>query len=261
MNKPKRCFLLLVVTFLLIASAVLFSLSVSAAEPSDIGGSYYLSENSNVDTIHATTVGAMPCIGEAKIVVFYVDFGENNDVEYPTTKELENMLFSEKAKNDPSLAYTEEDSLRSFYYRSSKGKLDITGSVFEYSVKNDVSSYASLDDVLYEAIDHYRDTINWADYDGNGDGYVDGVYLVNRNLVSISRKSFVHKHTNTVGDMKICKGCFSSPDLGTLIHESCHMLGFGDIYANVNANPSGSHTWTLMDGATGDLPAPIKFCF
>jgi len=261
MNKPKRCFLLLVVTFLLIASAVLSSLSVSAAEPSDIGGSYYLSENSNVDTLHATTVGAMPCIGEAKIIVFYVDFGEDKEIEDPTTEELENMLFSEKAKNDPSLAYTEEDSLRSFYYRSSKGKLDITGSVFEYTVKNEVSYYERSEDVLDEVIDYYRDTINWADYDGNSDGYVDGVYLVERNLVSLDITSAVRTYTDTVGDMKICKYCFSAPTLYTLIHESCHMLGFGDIYANVNVNSSGTHTWTVMDGSSGDLPAPIKFRF
>ncbi len=261
MCKLKRCFLVLAVTFLLVISAVLSSLSVSAEEPSGNGGSYYLSKNNNVDTVHATTVGAMPCVGEAKIIVFYVDFGEDKDIEDPTTEELKDIFFSEDAKNDPSLAYTEEDSLRSFYYRSSKGKLDITGSVFEYTVKNDVSSYSSLDYVLDEAIDYYRDVINWADYDGNGDGYVDGVYLVNKNLVSIDKSSLVRIYSNTVDEMKICKGCFSATNLSTLIHETCHMLGFGDIYANVNVNSSGTHTWTVMDGATGDLPAPIKFRF
>lgn len=35
-----------------------------------VENSYYLHENSNVDTIHAVTEGALPCIGEAKILVF-----------------------------------------------------------------------------------------------------------------------------------------------------------------------------------------------
>ena len=191
MNKPKRCFLLLVVTFLLIASAVLSSLSVSAEEPSDIGGSYYLSENSNVDTIHATTVGAMPCIGDANVLVFYVDFKDGDPNWTKSKEEVEDMFFSENGKTDPSVAYSDNDSLRSYYYRSSYGKLDIDGTVIEYQTKNPTSYYTGVEMVADEIIEYYKDTINWDDYDGNGDGHIDGIYIIARNYHSWGGPNFV----------------------------------------------------------------------
>ena len=93
---------------------------------------YYLSANSNVDTIHATTVGALPCIGQAKILVFYVDFQTGKEEGAKTREQVEELFFSETAKHDPTLAYSEQDSVRSYYHRSSYGKVDITGSVYEY---------------------------------------------------------------------------------------------------------------------------------
>ena len=149
--------LCLILAIILISACSVFSnaLQVTAtSSPAVKTTPYYLSENSNVDTIHATTVGALPCIGEAKIIVFYTDFkgGDTNWTKSP--EEVENMFFSEVGKNDPSVAYTSEDSLRSYYYRSSYGKVDITGSVFEYQTQNHTSYYTSLDIVLDEIIEY-----------------------------------------------------------------------------------------------------------
>jgi hypothetical protein len=84
----------------------------------------YMGVDSNVNTIRATTVGALPCVGEAKILVFYTDFLNGAENWTRTKEEVEEMFFSEEGKTDLSLAYSNKDSLRSFYYRSSYGKIE-----------------------------------------------------------------------------------------------------------------------------------------
>ena len=220
----------------------------------------YMGVNSNVNTIHATTVGAMPCVGEAKILVFYTDFLNGASNWSKTKEEVENMFFSEEGKTDASLAYSDSDSLRSFYYRSSYGKVDITGRVFEYQTQKDTSYYTSTSTVLDEIIDYYEDIINWDDYDANEDGYIDGIYLIARNKHSWTGPNFVGNYANEVGGKKICKACFlDSEDLLTACHETCHMFGPADMYANVSLNPGGIATESIMDGGRGDLPSATKF--
>lgn len=176
MKKIKRSFLLFGFAVLLV-SCVGFLIAISASAKTATND-YYLSENSNVDTIHATTVGAMPCIGEAKIVVFYVDFKDGERLWAKTKEEVEKLFFSEEAKNDPSLAYTDKDSIRSYYYRSSYGKVDITGSVFEYHAKESIAYYED-ESVLYnEIVAHFKNLIDWDSYDGNSDSYIDGIYII-----------------------------------------------------------------------------------
>ena len=222
---------------------------------------YYLHENSNVDTIHATTVGALPCIGEARVLVFYTDFLNGDQNCTKTVEEINDLFFSEAAKNDSSLAYTAADSLRSFYYRSSYGKVDITGTVYEYQTQQDTSCYASAEAVFDEIIEHYRDIINWDDYDANRDGYIDGLYLIARNRHSFGGPNFVGVYSNTVDNVKIGKACFlDAEDLSTIAHETCHMFGPADMYAGVSVNPNGVAVDCIMNGIMrGDLPSPTKF--
>ena len=219
---------------------------------------YYLSANSNVDTIHATTVGALPCIGQAKILVFYVDFQTGKEEGAKTREQVEELFFSETAKHDPTLAYSEQDSVRSYYYRSSYGKVDITGSVYEYQSQK--TSYDDAVPLLNEIIAYYQDIIPWDEYDGNNDGYIDGIYLVRKIAGLQGGDSFVANYTNTAGNLKIAKMCFTiTMDLSTICHETCHMFGPADMYATVSVNPNGIQTACIMENGLGDLPSATKF--
>ena len=245
--------------FMVICFAISEAMPVSASVNGG-SNSYYLSENSNVDTIHATTVGAMPCIGEAKILVFYTDFGGEAVNLTKTKEEVEDLFFSEKGKTDPSLAYSEEDSLRSYYYRSSYGKLDITGSVFEYQAKNDINYYENLYMVLDEIIEHYKDSINWNEYDGNNDGYIDGIYVVSKQYHSWADASWVQGYQNEVDGKTFALACLLlNDDLSTICHETCHMFSIPDMYSKVNLNNGGLWTASIMNEGQGDLPSPAKF--
>lgn len=220
----------------------------------------YMGVNSNVNTIRATTVGALPCIGDVKVLVFYTDFLNGSTNWTRTKEEVEEFFFSEDGKKDPSLAYSNDDSLRSFYYRSSYGKVDITGTVYEYQTKHDTSYYTKTQMALDEIIEHYKVLINWEDYDTNGDGYVDGIYLIARNKHSWGGPNYVGNYANEVGNTKIAKACFlDSDDLSTAYHETCHMFGPADMYSNVGLNPGGIAAESIMDGGRGDLPSATKF--
>lgn len=231
-------------------------------------GSYYLAEGSNVDTIHAMAKGTLPCIGDAKIVVFYVDFidGETNWTK--TKEEIEYLFFSDYAKNDSSLAFSDKDSVRSFYYRSSYGKVDITGDVFEYQAKESATYYYKNDiSLCKEIINHYKNLINWNDYDGNNDGYVDGIYIVTRKTPL--GEQFWHSTRVDVcdfelGDKQLAHYCFmgmgeDTDYFETLLHETCHMFGPEDVYAGSYRNPSGIETLSIMETGQADLPSPMKF--
>ena len=256
-----------IILLALLLIALTFSVSTSFADEtetiSESSSTYYLHENSNVDTIHATTVGAMPCIGEARIIVFYVDFLNGSPNWTKTVEEVNDMFFSETAKNDSSLAYSESDSLRSYYYRSSYGKVDITGTVYEYQTAHDTSYYTDANMALGEVIEYYRNIINWDDYDGNNDGYIDGIYLIARNSHSFSSAAgFVDfNYSSIVSQKGVEKYCFLVSDtLLTLLHETCHMFGPPDMYQGVNVNPEGLETHSFMNGGLfGDLPSPTKF--
>ena len=98
---------------------------------------YALADNT-LETYNALGIGAMPCQGTAKVIVFRVIFAEDgkqsdgNVIEWTNTyigdvREAERLFFDPTLKNvvDSPKTYSHDyDSLRSFYYRSSYGKLD-----------------------------------------------------------------------------------------------------------------------------------------
>ena len=264
MKRAKR--ILLLTLALIMIGVTLPSLLVFATSASDTP-SYYLSENSNVDKINAITRGAMPTIGKAKILVFYVDFEDGEPLWTSTKEEVERLFFSEEAKNDHSLAYSEKDSVRSYYYRSSYGKLDISGSVFEYKAQNSVDYYSDEILLYNEIVAYYQDLINWDDFDGNNDGCIDGFYIVAKNSPNgqelwpcsyVTGGEFLPDAQNK----EIFQFCFiGEVRFETILHETCHMLGVPDMYAGVGLNPDGIETKCIMENGQGDLPSPTKFVF
>ena len=211
-------------------------------------------KDSNIEKYGVTTQGALPCVGKPKVLVFYTTFlgGEQNWDR--SASEVEKFFFDRSSEDAASLS--------NYYYNSSYGKVEIQGTLYEYTTKEDTSYYSSPGQVLDEIIEYYKDSIEWSDYDTNNDGYLDGVYLVARTRHSWGGPNFVSNYDNEVKGVKICKMCFiDSGDLGTLCHETCHMFGPADMYAGVGLNPKGTMTDTIMESKNygGDLPGITKF--
>jgi len=114
-----------------------------------------------------------------KPLVLLVDFPDlkaNYDVSTPQF--FRDILFKEDSK-----------SLYDFYYENSYGKLKVEGMVFDkwVTLSKNYSYYEGLHQgmgyypnnsqkLVEDAINAIAPTVNFADYDGNGDGVVDGYF-------------------------------------------------------------------------------------
>ena len=114
---------------------------------------------------------SLPTQGDAKLVVFYVDFPDCRYDYEPTLDELNQISFG--AANEASNCYPFE-SFPAFYERASKGSMNFTGQVFRYTTKENQSAYdtdkVKIAEECYEA---FKDQVDFSQFDGNGDGRID----------------------------------------------------------------------------------------
>lgn len=210
-------------------------------------------------------VGALPCVGNPRVVAFVVDFADDYkdpDINIDISA-IEKMMFDESGKEN---LLSPNDSLRSFYYRSSYEKLDLNGDVFQYTLSKNRADYDDSQQIIKEIINKNINNVNWNNYDINEDGAVDGVYIILRNYPAFGSPHFVSDCDFTVGSKKIQKTAFligygKGVGVETLAHETCHLLGLPDIYEGVYVNQAGSGASTIMndhDGMPGDLPSIMK---
>ncbi len=157
------------------------------------------------------------------------------------------------------------NSVSSFYYKSSYGKLDISGTVADwYDCGYTAEEIASLGDesqatgvrtILNAAVDAYKKTSgsDCSEFDYDQDGYIDGVWMIYScpnytNDTQLSKKTFwaytywnndsVADPTNPVANA-FCWGSYDfmfdgygiwKLDAHTYIHETAHMMGAEDYY-------------------------------
>ncbi len=140
----------------------------------------------------------IPAIGEQTVLVFAVDFSD-----YPQATSGINLAQIELAFNGSSddLAY---ESVNSYYWKSSYGKLNLSADVYGFYRADHPSTYYADEydklyewdylhddylysedevthpdsDLIYELLVYYDDVIDYSDYDQNNDGYIDGVYVI-----------------------------------------------------------------------------------
>lgn len=181
------------------------------------------------------------------------------------------------------------ESLHSYYYKSSYGQLDIKGGVTGYFDPSSVSStYSSINNYTSENIsslvslawDWAKSTYNLkaTDYDSDGDGYIDGIWLIYMHETDSSTNFWGYTSTTTSSN-----GTASNPVVNTfgwasidfindkfisynnsslknyqcdahvLIHETGHMLGLSDYYSyNYYGTYNAVGTVDMMSQNLGD---------
>lgn len=129
-------------------------------------------EDSSFITANMAKHGAsLPTQGNAKLVVFYVDFPDCQYDYAPSVEELNQISFG--AANESNSCYPFE-SFSAFYSRASKGSMNFDGQVFRYTTKENQSAYdndkVKIAEECYEA---FKDQVDFSQFDGNGDGKID----------------------------------------------------------------------------------------
>ena len=203
--------------------------------------------------------GYMPSTGNVKILVIPIKF--SNIYTSKTTLEkyhtdIERTFFGTD---------TGYESLSSYYYKSSYGKLNITGEVLPWYTPKQTSTYyenaysnesvsitQELGLLANEILEYFNGEIDFSDYDYDKDGIIDGVYLVcNKDQQKYSSlywswvsyysssKSFdgvkLYQYMwSTIGFIyaddfyKTIKG--DGVNAISYIHETGHMMGIDDFY-------------------------------
>lgn len=235
--------------------------------------------------------------GEQKLLVLPIYFSDYSLSKVDKTNgvdthiDLQNAFFG-----DPKNVMWE--SVSSYYYKASYGKLKITGEVapwFEskrYTVQSIKSAISSVDKqtitnaLLREAVENFKannpkEVVD--QYDQDGDGYIDAVYLIYAYPYSESRdlgtknifwafatydeknnsatKPVAHNYAwSSTYFMRSNQTLFNKkPDAHTYIHEVTHLFGIPDYYNVDNeslSNPIGG--FDMMDYTLGDHTSLTK---
>jgi len=221
---------------------------------------------------------SLPCVGKPKILVFVVDFLNDPRTGVPwwnlSVSDIEKNFFDLSRINDPvEIPFghpVDYYSLRDFYYRSSYGKLDITGDVVAYTSQKIRSEYTNAYEIIDEVMEiaGAEDALDWSQYDSNGTGHADGVYIALRNQTPFPSSIFVTqpvlKHLRAgirISRVAFLHGVGIQSDVFGAAHETCHMLGLPDVYAGAFLNPNGTGANITMDGSLGDLPGIMKYIY
>ena len=243
--------------------------------------------------------------GETKMLVIPVNFEGNNLKYRQNAGFLSGGYATTSSRSDSDLykaffgesSETGWESVSSYYYKSSYGKLHITGEVAPaYTV--DCSIYdlisgnvgGSLNDptyyILEKAVEWVRNNsdIDFKNYDRDSDGYIDSVFLVynvdyDYKDASLDKAdtndlfwAFTYWDTDTKPSLDKPAPCvygwasksfmddggYAKPDAHTYIHETGHILGLDDYYTYDTDDYDALGGLDMMDLNIGDHNAFSK---
>ena len=227
------------------------------------------------DETYSMYEGTMPCVGKPKVLVFVIDFLNDTEEQYPwktySVADIERQFFDISMINEPANALfgNNYNSLRDFYYRSSYGKLDITGDVIAYTTQKPMNEYMGSNDFMNEVMEFAGtdDAVDWNKYDANRDGCIDGVYFVLRNDAfpspDLTGPCNYRRAGKKIEYYAFIQGAGNRSITKIIAHETYHMMGLNDVYANRYVNEDGTGVNFIMEAGhkLGDLCGSMKYIF
>ena len=219
--------------------------------------------------------GGMGTTGNACILSVVVEFpSEGDEAAYTFDNaqvQAQNVTAAIQGTTGFNAPY---ENLCAYYQRSSYGKLTIgnRGITYVVQAQHSRSFYTAARDSLFYEVATTLDTqynVDFTQYDGNNDGYVDGIYIVfaGQNTgwgstwwpsqYAMNDSSYTYdglKLRSTV----LIDAMGSEDKVSTLIHETGHVLGLEDYYSYENRT-SGLNTVDMMNNSAGDHNAFSKW--
>lgn len=211
----------------------------------------------------------IPSTGVVKILVFAVDFSD-----YPAAASGVSLADIETVFNGPADA-TDYQSLASYYEQSSYGNLTLDADVFGYYRAEHPSWWYEPEDttesvLIDDLLQYYDSQIDYSDYDANGDGFIDSIYVMySRPYDSDTDRWWAYQYytfldteyDQTGSDFYLWMSTAflldgaTGLDARTIIHESGHAMGLEDYYdydESDSYNSGGLGGADMMDYTVGD---------
>ena len=235
-----------------------------------------------------------PHTGSPKALVILAEFADTTFTIQNTKQVFTNYLMNEGHFTETAYAQNRNyKGVRGYFKDCSYGQFtptfDVVGAVklpkpqTYYGAEND-----NITDLMTDACNAVDNEVDFSQYDANGDGLVDLVYIIYaghsanyrgntstdiwpKSGTTILSKSFDGKSIRRYGVSNELAGRENKKKeketingIGLFCHEFSHTLGLPDIYAyKTNAedqNDQGMELWDLMDGGTevqgGRVPSP-----
>lgn len=172
-------------------------------------------------------------------------------------------------------------SARDYYYDNSMGafdpQFDIFGPVNVNYTSTTPQGYDNVSDIFVSAVNALNPTVDFSQYDGDGDGVVDMIYFVvagytanfsgNDSGYLWPHQYYMYYYTDQKYDgvylgRYACSGeiygweayGYTEPDgIGTMVHEFTHVLGIMDLYDTdygTNGSANDPAQWDVMSGGS-----------
>ena len=235
-------------------------------------------------------VGAIT--GKKKGIIILVNFSDVSFQEANT-----NALY-QRIANEKNFSYGDfKGSMYDYFYAQSEGQFELSFDVVGPVTVSQTQSYYGSNDsqgndkypakMVIEALKLVDDDVNFADYDWDGDGEVDQVYVIYAGKGEAdggaSTTIWPHEWTlssaqyygdgdgaQTLDGVKIdtyaCGGELNGQTgeingIGTMCHEFSHCLGYPDFYDTDYSGGQGMFEWDLMDSGSynGDGYQPAGY--
>ena len=220
--------------------------------------------------------------GNKKGLVILVNFKDKTFKK--TRQDYDNCFNTEGYNKDQHIG-----SVRDYFFDQSYGKLTIDFDVVgPYTLKNNMAYYGGNDsqgndkapeEMVLEAVQAANDEVNFADYDWDGDGEVDQVYVIYAGFGEASGAAsntiWPHEWQLSAGlsgypngvkldgvyiDTYACSNELSGisgsrmDGIGTACHEFSHCLGLPDFYDTTYEGGFGMGPWSVLDGGCYNGP-------
>ena len=227
-------------------------------------------------SVRAALAAPKPKKRKMHALALLVDFSDNKGTR--PAAEFHKLLFDKK----------NPDSMTNFYKALSYGALDLTGEVIGYvRAPKPYSFYTAGESgtgntfprntpgLLQDALTIFCQTDNLKRFDTDGDGFVDGIFLIHAGGGAeaepspAKRKNMIWSHKWTLPQPFVNQGVkvfaySTEPEdgkVGVFSHEFGHALGLPDLY-DTSYRSHGVGDWCLMGGGSwgggGDRPTRMS---
>ena len=227
--------------------------------------------------VPSTWKSGMATVGAGRVLALRVSFPDYSFADDDTLEALDALFNGGDGSGFPY------ESLHAYYERASYGKLDISGTAVDYQAKHERSYYqGDINTLFVEALDALDETLDLSQFDANGDGYLDCVYIHFAGPDSgwgstwwsqewtVQQQASPEVCERSWDGKRLWNACLLAENsaegtaASTLIHETGHVLGLPDLYSYRRSSAdsverSGCLTFDLMDNNTGDTNAFFKW--